>query len=98
MSIRQLGVEFDKPCESLVGGKCSIYEDRPHVCRAFSCVWKSNIVDESLKPDRCGAVAKWGEDGRLVVLPIEKRMKDSTRKKWGRYSAKWKVKMQAVSR
>lgn len=29
---------IDYNCEFLVAGRCSIYEDRPEICRRFSCV------------------------------------------------------------
>lgn len=96
--IAPLGVEYQKPCENLVDGKCVIYEDRPQVCREFSCVWKSNFVDDGLKPDKCGAVAKWHDDGRLVVLPVGKEARRSTVSKWAKFSAKNKVDIRVVAR
>lgn len=96
--IKDFGVSYQKPCEHLQEGKCTIYADRPEVCRAFSCVWKSNFCDDSLKPDLCGAVAKWHEDGQLTILPVEKRARSSTVNKWGRFAKKHKVRMQVVTR
>jgi Fe-S-cluster containining protein len=29
---------IDYNCEFLVAGRCSIYEDRPEICRRFNCV------------------------------------------------------------
>jgi Fe-S-cluster containining protein len=29
---------IDYNCEFLVNGRCSIYEDRPEICRRFSCI------------------------------------------------------------
>lgn len=98
MMIKDFGVTYGKPCENLVDGKCVIYADRPSVCRDFSCVWKSNFCDESLKPDRCGAVAKWHEDGQLTILPVEKQARKSTVNKWARFAAKNKVEIQVVTR
>lgn len=98
MMIKDFGVTYKKPCEHLVAGKCVIYEDRPKVCRDFSCVWKCNFCDDSLKPDKCGAVAKWGEDGALIVLPVEKTAKNSTRNKWARFANKHKVRLLVVTR
>jgi Fe-S-cluster containining protein len=96
--IKDFGVSWQNPCEHLQDGKCSIYSDRPEVCRAFSCVWKSNFCDDSLKPDKSGAVAKWSEEGKLTILPIDRQVKNSTRNKWGRFAARHKVEMQVVKR
>jgi uncharacterized cysteine cluster protein YcgN (CxxCxxCC family) len=55
--------EFDKPpgvpCDKLrgePGRSCSIYADRPHVCRAFYCLWRATdtILPEWMRPAECG--------------------------------------------
>lgn len=33
-------------------GGCSIYADRPEVCRDFACLWLSGSGPEALRPDR----------------------------------------------
>jgi Fe-S-cluster containining protein len=31
---------------------CSIYEDRPEVCKSYSCMWLAGYGDESDRPDK----------------------------------------------
>jgi hypothetical protein len=57
-----MGVEeLDKPegewCEHCeIGAGCRIYEDRPKMCRVWSCEWRSrpDRYPEEMRPDRCG--------------------------------------------
>lgn len=39
-----------KPCVFLVKSKCSIYEDRPQVCKDFQCAWLQGLMSDSMKP------------------------------------------------
>jgi len=52
---------FDKPagepCRHLCPTGCSIYMDRPPVCRRFRCAWlQEPSLPASLRPDRCGVM------------------------------------------
>jgi hypothetical protein len=40
------------------GQGCGIYEERPHTCRQFHCVWRRGglIADEDQRPDRLGVM------------------------------------------
>lgn len=44
----------EKPCIFLVKEKCSIYENRPEVCRNYFCAWSQGILDHDMRPDKCG--------------------------------------------
>lgn len=56
---------------------CTIYGERPIPCRAFNCLWRTNIVlDWQLRPDRCGVM--------FEVFPTEKTVIALTRT-----DAKW---------
>ncbi len=62
------------PCSDLVQvGKrpgCSVYEDRPGICRQFRCAWlQSPGLPDELRPDRCGVLAFPGR-GRVVVAEV----------------------------
>lgn len=56
--------ELDKPadtwCEhaALTNAKpgCSIYDDRPGVCRDFKCAWLDGLGEERDRPDRLGVM------------------------------------------
>jgi hypothetical protein len=58
-------VELEKPkgswCDHAVPGQgCSIYAERPHSCRVFSCLW---LLDEGLGEE-------WKpEKSKLVIVP-----------------------------
>jgi len=56
-------------CGSLSeSGGCSIYPDRPDVCRTFTCAWLSGEVGtESQRPDMIGLVSV-KRDGRIFVF------------------------------
>src|SRR5262249_8785740 len=51
-----------------VGSRCTIYADRPQVCRIFQCVWSTDpqLTDE-WRPDRSKFVLK-PHQGTLIVL------------------------------
>lgn len=38
------------------GKGCQIYAKRPESCRTFRCGWLDGLGDETLRPDRCGAM------------------------------------------
>jgi hypothetical protein len=54
--------ELDKPAGRLcancvLGAGCSIYAERPDVCRGYECLWLTERdLPLNLKPDRIGAV------------------------------------------
>ena len=53
--------EMDSPagqmCSKNTGKGCSIYEDRPAICRPFQCLWlQQEQIPDSLRPDRCGVM------------------------------------------
>ncbi|USN98833.1 MAG: hypothetical protein H6810_11840 [Phycisphaeraceae bacterium] len=35
---------------------CTIYTDRPDVCRAFECAWKQGLAGENDRPDKLGVL------------------------------------------
>ncbi|MFC1663331.1 YkgJ family cysteine cluster protein [Patescibacteria group bacterium] len=39
-----------------IGRGCAIYEERPEVCRYFTCAWLNGTGDESWRPDRFGVM------------------------------------------
>ncbi len=58
-----LGVtELQKPqyttCQHLCDKGCAIYEQRPHACRTWSCLWLLGYIagDERRRPDRLGLI------------------------------------------
>ncbi len=51
----KLGYE---PCVKLCENGCSVYEDRPNVCRNYTCLWRDGVVagDERRRPDNLGVM------------------------------------------
>lgn len=47
-------MKLGKNCVFLVDKKCCVYNDRPEVCRKFQCAWSQGIIDDELRPDKCG--------------------------------------------
>ncbi len=45
-----------KPCVFLIERKCKIYETRPNVCQKFQCGWSQFLLDEDMRPDKCGVI------------------------------------------
>lgn len=56
----ELKKKADIPCANIrPQGGCSIYKDRPSVCKTWYCGWRMlDEVDESLRPDKCGLLIK----------------------------------------
>jgi hypothetical protein len=60
--VAEIGVRAFAGCPQRVGVPalrpgCAIYPDRPHSCRAWSCLYLTNEqFDRELRPDRCGVV------------------------------------------
>jgi len=69
--LRKLG---GTPCVHLRRGPaapgCSIYGERPGICRAYACLWLTGGLDAADRPDRLGAVLDLvgeGHESRLRV-------------------------------
>jgi len=69
----ELKKSADVKCSFLsVNGGCSIYEDRPSVCRTWYCGWrKFPEVDESMRPDKCGLMIKHYERNSVSLMLIK---------------------------
>jgi hypothetical protein len=53
-ALRKLG---GVPCAMLGGeGGCSIYPERPKICRVYRCMWLQGAFEDADRPDRVGAV------------------------------------------
>lgn len=44
------------PCPHVCGSGCSVYEDRPDVCRDYVCLWREGLLegDDRRRPDNLG--------------------------------------------
>ena len=76
-------VELDKPrsrwCDHAMPGRgCAIYDQRPHSCRVFSCLW---LLDEGLgeewKPEKSKLVIVPDNDGRATRVYVDASSPDA---------------------
>jgi hypothetical protein len=57
VGVEQLGKPFATNCEHQCSAGCGIYQNRPGVCRVFSCGWKLRPdMPPELRPEKCGLV------------------------------------------
>jgi len=60
------------PCAELRDdGGCSIYDQRPRICRAYRCLWLKGGFEEEDRPDRLGAVIDILTTGGSTRLGIQ---------------------------
>ena len=62
------------PCKFLVSGLCSIYSTRPDSpCSTFQCAWSQHLLDDDLKPNKCGLLVYIvdDEDGNKKFVSVE---------------------------
>lgn len=72
--------EMDKPpgvaCDKLCDAGCSIYDQRPKVCREFYCLWRmsTKLLPEWLDPKTCGFALTFNDTERwpgvITVHPM----------------------------
>jgi Fe-S-cluster containining protein len=61
-----------KPCVFLLENLCSIYESRPQFCHKYQCAWTQHILDEDMRPDKCGLMVSVETDnGEQFLKAIE---------------------------
>lgn len=63
-----------KPCDFLICGKCTIYEDRPvSPCQKFQCAWSQHLFDEDMRPDKIGIMVsvETAKDGSQFLRLVE---------------------------
>ena len=69
---QQLRKPAGEPCQHLNEcGGCSIYPQRPQVCRSWICGWKllEGLGDE-WRPDRCGVLIRFNEGSGVTLQPL----------------------------
>jgi Fe-S-cluster containining protein len=57
-------------CAALDAGGCTIYARRPHICRAYRCLWLQGKLDLEDRPDRLGAVLDLAHEGASTLLAV----------------------------
>jgi len=75
------GIDIDKPADVWCrhcrpgNGGCSIYADRPQICREFQCAWRCGDLGDHWKPSRSKMVIYSGEqrgdDGKFLNIAVD---------------------------
>jgi hypothetical protein len=65
-------------CAALGARGCTIYERRPHICRAYRCLWLQGNLDAEDRPDRLGAVLDLVHEGGGALLAIREAVPGAT--------------------
>ena len=63
--IPELGQQAYERCHHQCKTGCGVYNERPPVCRDFTCVWLSGQFEEKHRPDKIGLVV---QDPTLLTL------------------------------
>ncbi len=74
-ALRKLG---GVSCAALGARGCTIYERRPHICRAYRCLWLEGKLDLEDRPDRLGAVLDLVHEGGGTLLAIREASPGAT--------------------
>lgn len=62
----------DIPCQHLKPqGGCSIYDERPSVCRTWYCGWRILDIGPEMRPDRSGVLIRF-DGSSLCFQPVDK--------------------------
>lgn len=92
LSSKVVGIRPGVACKHCTSAGCAIYEDRPEdPCKTFKCRWLSDPVglEEELRPDRCGAIARftvWKSQTLLAAVPVGTNVPQSTLDKMRGYA------------
>jgi Fe-S-cluster containining protein len=69
LEVTDAGKAVNEWCKFCVAGKgCTIYEQRPQMCRSFSCAWLQGHVNDDWYPERAGIVVHFSQDAVNVQV------------------------------
>jgi hypothetical protein len=74
-ALRKLG---GVSCAALGARGCTIYARRPHICRAYQCLWLQGELELADRPDRLGAVLDLVHEGAATLLAIREAVPGAT--------------------
>jgi hypothetical protein len=58
------------PCYFLTKQKCSIYEQRPTVCKNYQCAWSQGLFTKELKPNKSGILVSVEQQDGVQYLKV----------------------------
>lgn len=56
LTIEAIGKKAHTKCKYCDGSKCTIYSERPDVCKNFTCAYLAGNWRIELRPDQCGVM------------------------------------------
>lgn len=63
LEVTAVGKSANEWCKHCDAGKgCTIYDDRPQMCRSFSCAWLQGHLDDDWFPEKAGMVVHFSQD------------------------------------
>jgi hypothetical protein len=69
LEVTDVGKPANEWCKHCDAGKgCTIYDDRPQMCRSFSCAWLQGHLDDEWYPERAGMVVHFSQDAVNVQV------------------------------
>ena len=77
------GYEFGggKTCKFLCETGCSVHKARPKVCEGYFCAWSQELLEEEMRPDKCGVLASVENDEKgqyIKLVSIEGKINKDT--------------------
>jgi len=71
LEVTDVGKPVNEICRHSTSGGCTIYNERPRMCRSFSCAWLQGHVDDDWFPEAAGIVLHFSLDALNVQVDIE---------------------------
>jgi Fe-S-cluster containining protein len=69
LEVEAVGKPVNQWCQHCDAGKgCKIYDDRPLMCRSFSCAWLQGHLDDDWYPERAGMVVHFSQDAVNIAV------------------------------
>jgi hypothetical protein len=69
LEVTEVGTAVNEWCKHCEAGKgCTIYDQRPQMCRSFSCAWLQGHLDDNWYPEKAGMVVHFSQDAVNVQV------------------------------
>jgi hypothetical protein len=69
LEVTEVGTAVNEWCKHCEAGQgCTIYDQRPQMCRSFSCAWLQGHLDDDWYPESAGMVVHFSQDAVNVQV------------------------------
>jgi hypothetical protein len=69
LEVAAVGKPVNQWCQHCDAGKgCTIYDDRPEMCRSFNCAWLLGHLDDDWYPEKSGMVVHFSQDAVNIAV------------------------------